>query len=50
MGSARPSVTKRQREQVKRERRLKKEERRAERKHNAATGTEPGPPVEEESQ
>jgi hypothetical protein len=48
MGSARPSVTKRQREQVKRERRLKKEERRAERKHNAAAGNEPKP--DEESQ
>jgi hypothetical protein len=35
---------------VKRERRLKKEERRAERKHNAATGTEPEPKADEESQ
>ena len=41
MGSARPSVTKRQREQVKRERRIRKEERRAERKLNAAAGNEP---------
>ena len=40
MGSARPSVTKRQREQVKRERRIRKEERRAERKLNAAAGNE----------
>jgi hypothetical protein len=46
MASARPSVTKRQREQVKRERRLRKEERRAERKNasiqpNSAKATEP---------
>ena len=34
MGTARPSVTKRQREQLKRERQLKKIERRAERKQN----------------
>jgi len=32
MGSARPSVTKRQREQLKRERKLRKAEKRAERK------------------
>jgi hypothetical protein len=48
MGSARPSVTKRQREQVKRERRIRKEERRAERKHNAAAGNEQK--ADEESQ
>ena len=40
MGRARPSVTKRQREQVKRERKLKKAERRAERK-NAESRSEP---------
>lgn len=34
MGSARPSVTKRQREQAKRERKIRKEEKRAERKNN----------------
>src|SRR3954465_3543234 len=33
MGSARPSVTKRQREQLKRERKIRKAERRAERKN-----------------
>jgi len=33
MGRARPSVTKRQREQVKRERKLRKAEKRAERKN-----------------
>lgn len=36
MGTARPSVTKRQREQVKRERQMRKAERREERKRNPA--------------
>ena len=36
MASARPSVTKRQREQTKRDRKLKKAERKAERKNAAA--------------
>jgi hypothetical protein len=39
MGSARPSVTKRQREQQKRERKLRKAEKRAERK-TAPPGSE----------
>jgi hypothetical protein len=37
MGTARPSVTKRQREQVKRERQARKAERRAERKNAPQT-------------
>ncbi|MGA7613831.1 MAG: hypothetical protein WBX15_01505 [Thermoanaerobaculia bacterium] len=41
MGSARPSVTKRQREQLKRDRKLRKEEKRAQRKS--------GVPVEDAS-
>lgn len=36
MSTARPSVTKRQREQVKRERQLRKAEKRADRKNNPA--------------
>lgn len=43
MGSARPSVTKRQREQLKRERKLRKAERRAERKSG-----EGGPEIDEQ--
>jgi hypothetical protein len=43
MGSARPSVTKRQREQLKRERKIRKAERRAERKNGESTpDIEPG--------
>jgi len=45
MASARPSVTKRQREQTKRDRKLKKAERKAERKNSAAN-----PNVEEVSE
>jgi hypothetical protein len=43
MGTARPSVTKRQREQIKRERQLRKLEKRAERKNAPAeeAGDEP---------
>jgi hypothetical protein len=40
MATARPSVTKRQREQAKRDKQLRKAEKRAERK-NAEPGTEP---------
>lgn len=36
MASARPSVTKRQREQTKRDRKIRKAERKAERKNSAA--------------
>jgi len=46
MGRARPSVTKRQREQVKRERKLRKAERRAERK-NAPDDSQSVPVSEE---
>jgi len=38
MASARPSVTKRQREQLKRERKIRKAERKAERKHSPGEG------------
>jgi hypothetical protein len=44
MGTARPSVTKRQREQIKRERQARKLEKRAERK-NAPAGVEEDEPV-----
>lgn len=55
MGSARPSVTKRQREQLKRERKLRKAERRAERKPGEteidsqviSEVAEPEPPADE---
>ena len=40
MGSARPSVTKRQREQLKRERKVRKAERRAERKSGVSPASE----------
>ncbi len=41
MGTARPSVTKRQREQTKRDRKLRKAERRAERKNNPQSDEQP---------
>lgn len=41
MSTARPSVTKRQREQVRRERQAKKAEKRAERKNNPGRESEP---------
>ncbi|MGZ8812158.1 MAG: hypothetical protein ACXW29_13540 [Thermoanaerobaculia bacterium] len=41
MGTARPSVTKRQREQVKRERQARKAEKRAQRKLNGPQTDEP---------
>ena len=41
MGRARPSVTKRQREQVKRDRKLRKAERRAERKNAPPDDSQP---------
>jgi hypothetical protein len=48
MGSARPSVTKRQREQLKRERKLRKAEKRAERKTGEGPEVDETPEVEEE--
>jgi hypothetical protein len=49
MASARPSVTKRQREQLKRERKIRKAERRAERK-NAPDTQDAAPVVDEQGE
>jgi hypothetical protein len=50
MASARPSVTKRQREQKKRERKIAKAEKRAQRKLEGGQPDEIGELVEEESE
>jgi hypothetical protein len=50
MGTPRPSVTKRQREQVKREKQLKKAEKRAQRKLAGSQNEEPQPDADADHQ